>query len=70
MGNCYSAAHIAENRIHTDKKYNTEEPQQKYREEPQQKYRLVTVSNRLLGGGAKTCFTGSVPSPFVSDTCL
>ena len=41
MGNCYSADHIAEDRIHTDLTCNIEEPQQKYR--------LGTVSNRLLG---------------------
>ena len=40
MGNWYSADHINEDHIHTEKTYNIEEPQQKYR--------LRTVSNRLL----------------------
>ena len=43
MGNYYSTDHIAENHIHTDITYNTEESQQKYR--------LGTVSNRLRARG-------------------
>ena len=42
MGNCYSADHIAEDHIQTDRSCNVEESQQKYC--------LGTVHNKLLGG--------------------
>ena len=43
MGILYSAYQIAKDHIHIDIRCDTEESQQKHR--------LVTVSNRLLGGG-------------------
>ena len=58
MGNGYSADHIAKDHIHTDITCNTGEPQQKYR--------LGTVSNRLLGVGGLTRFTGSNLLPSAS----